>query len=367
MSSGDAADERAPQVALDPQAAALLDQLELQNAPPIETLSPREARAGLVASIGALGAAGEAVAQVEDISIPGPTGPLPVRIYTPDASGPLPLIAFFHGGGWVVGDLETHDTICRALTNRARCVVVSVDYRLAPEHPYPAAVDDAYAAVEWMATNASRLHGDATRLVVAGDSAGGNLAAVVALVAQDKGGPALAAQALIYPVTNAASLDTGSYQAFSNGYLLTRNAMDWYRGHYLPREADRRHPYASPLLADDLSRLPSTVVATAGFDVLRDEGDAYAERLRQASVSVEHIRFSSMIHGFLNRGGILDQAQPALDEIAAAVRAALTPSALLPGARYPITSRTSCHVKGVPSGNAAPTSVKGMRPSSSGL
>ncbi len=212
--------------------------------------------------------------------MPGPAGALGLRIYTPvEAGGPgaLPVLVFFHGGGWVVGNLDTHDGLCRRLANAAGCLVVSVDYRLAPEARFPAAVDDAYAATRWVAARASSFGGDGTRLAVGGDSAGGNLAAVVSLLAHERGAPPLRFQLLLYPVTDFA-FDTPSYRENGEGYLLTRANMEWYAGHYLRDGADRRHPHAAPLRAADVGGSPPTMVITAQYDPLRDEGEAYAVR-----------------------------------------------------------------------------------------
>jgi len=306
---------------VDPQAQALLDQIAAMETPEIPTLAVPEARQSL-ATLATLQGEPVAIAAVEERSLPGPLGPIPVRIYRPIQGARLPALVYFHGGGWVLGGLDTHDGICRALAQGAGCVVVSVDYRLAPEHKFPAAAEDAYAAARWVAANAATLDVDAARIAVGGDSAGGNLAAVVSLMARDRGGPGLCYQLLIYPVTDAPR-DNASYRENATGYLLTRDAMQWFWQHYARGEADRRNPYAAPLQAQDLRGLPPALVLTAEYDPLRDEGEAYAARLRDAGVSVELVRYDGMIHSFLQMTGVLDQAKRAVHRVTDALRAAL--------------------------------------------
>jgi acetyl esterase len=247
------------------------------------------------------------MARVEDVKEIG------VRVYTPPNRQDSCLV-YFHGGGWVVCDLETHDVVCRAIAQQSGAVVVAVDYRLAPEHKFPAAVEDAYAAVLWAVKNVS------SRISVGGDSAGGNLAAVMALKCRDEGGPRLASQVLIYPVTNLAAFDTASYREFAEGYNLTRSEMDWFRDCYLARPEDGHHPHASPLLAADLRGLPPALVITAECDVLRDEGEAYARRLEQAGVPVTCTRYPGMIHPFLSMPGALTQARKAIKQVSNAIQ-----------------------------------------------
>jgi acetyl esterase len=261
------------------------------------------------------------VDKVENRTIPGPDGPIPVRIYTPTGSGPHPLLVFFHGGGFVICSLDSHDGLCRALANEAACVVMSVDYRLAPEAKFPAAPEDCYAATCWAVAHAGEIGADPARVAIGGDSAGGNLTAVTALMARDRGGPALACQLLIYPVTDYA-FDTGSYTENAEGYMLTRAAMRWFWGHYLDSESDGTNPLASPLRATDLSDLPPAFVITAEFDPLRDEGEAYAARLREAGVSVELVRHDGMFHGFVSMFAILDQGKQALANASQQLRSA---------------------------------------------
>ncbi len=304
---------------LDPQAKAFLDQLAAASAPPLNALPVAEARQALRTLFSTGGP--EPVHKVEDRQIPGPAGGLPVRTYTPAGKGPLPVLVYFHGGGWVLGDLETHDSTCRTLANAAGCIVMAVDYRLAPEHKFPAAPEDCYAATKWVVLNAASFGGDPTRIAVGGDSAGGNLTAAVALMAADRGAPTLVYQLLIYPVTNYA-FDTPSYRENADGYLLTREAMQWFWGHHLANENDGQNAYASPLRARDCRRVPPALVITAEFDPLRDEGEAYAARLREAGVPVEVKRYNGMIHGFFSLGHVLEQGKKAVADAAAGLRAA---------------------------------------------
>lgn len=255
---------------------------------------------------------------VRNLSIPGPRGEIPIRVYRPDARD-VPVVVFYHGGGWTLGTLNSIDGVCRELANRADCAVVSVDYRLAPEHPFPAGVDDAVTALDWVVEHAATFGGDPTRLGVAGTSAGGNLAAVVALHAREFDGPTLSRQSLLYPITNHA-FDTDSYDENGDGPLLTRADMEWFWDHYLRSPVDGRNPFASPLLADDLSGLPPATVVTAGRDPLRDEGIAYAERLDDAGVAVEHDHYPGMTHGFLSLTGDVTTADKAMDSVAESLR-----------------------------------------------
>jgi acetyl esterase len=304
---------------LDPQAQAALDQMVSFGAPQLHTLSPEDARKAYDLLAQLPGLKPEAVARVEDRLIPGPGRQMPVRFYTPQGRAPFPVLVFFHGGGFVIGSIELYDEFCRALANGAGCIVMSVGYRLAPEHKFPAAVEDCYAATKWVGVNAKAIGGDATRIAVGGDSAGGNLAAVVALMARDKGTVPLVFQLLMYPATNLAH-DTPSTEENANGYFLTRDDMLWFRSLYLSSDAERDNPYASPLRAQDLAGLPPALVITAEYDPLRDEGEAYAARLRQAGVTTVCTRYSGMIHGFL----ILpfDQARKGRQEINVSLRSA---------------------------------------------
>lgn len=254
------------------------------------------------------------VASVMDRTIPGPAGELPIRIYTPEGPGPFPALVYFHGGGFVVGSLASGDPTCRALCHGASCVVVSVEYRLAPEHKFPAATDDCLVATRWLAAHAAELNADPARLAVAGESSGGNLAAVTALRLRDEGGPALRGQLLIYPVADYHTPPTPSYIANADGYLLTRAMMVWFWGHYLSDAGEANHPHAAPLRAPDLSGLPAALVITAEFDPLRDEGERYAERLQQAGVPTQLARYDGMIHGFLLLSELFDEGRQAMEE-----------------------------------------------------
>ena len=305
---------------LDPEVQALLEAMRAEGGPPMESLSVEEARQGARDLCRRLGGTPAPVARVEDVECSGPAGAIRVRIYRPDSGGPRPALVYFHGGGWVIGDLETHSGVCRAVAHRSGAVVLAVDYRRAPEAPFPAAVEDCFAAARWALENAGALSIDPGRVAVGGDSAEGNLAASVSLKCRDEGGPAFALQVLVYPVTNVASLDTPSYHEFAEGYFLTKSQMEWFARHYCPNPEDRRHPHASPLLAADLGRLPPALVITAECDVLRDEGESYAGRLEAAGVPVTCHRLPGVIHGFLVMQGALRQAREAIDRIAAAVR-----------------------------------------------
>jgi acetyl esterase/lipase len=315
---------------LDPKAREFVDQMAAQTAaadppmPPLDQIPPDTLRGMFNGLLLMMDSPPEPVANVEDRQIPGPGGQIPVRIYTPEGQAPFPLLVYFHGGGWVIGNLDTHDSACHALANGAGCVVVSVDYRLAPEHKAPAAAEDCYAATRWVAENAASIGGDGARIAVGGDSAGGNLAAAVALMARDRGGPPLVHQLLVYPVTNY-DLTTPSYlEAACNepGFLCTRDTMVYFWDQYLQDEAAGRNPYVSPLLAEDLSGLPPALVVTAQYDVLRDEGQAYAARLQEAGVPTTVSNYDGMLHAFFSMGNVLDQTRPVRDEAAAALRSA---------------------------------------------
>lgn len=306
---------------LDPKAREFIDQMAASGLPPFDAMPIPELRA-LITSMAAMQGEAETVAQVDNRHIAGPAGAIPVRIYTPAGNGPFPLLVFFHGGGWVFGNLDSHDGPCRALANAVPAVVISVDYRLAPEHPFPAAADDAYAATQWAADHAAALNGEARRLAVAGDSAGGNLAAVVSLMARDRGGPKLAQQVLIYPVTNA-TFDTVSYLENGNGYFLTRDMMMFFWNQYAASPVARSHAYASPLRAPNVAGVAPAFVLTAGYDPLRDEGEAYAARLRESGVAVQLRRYDDMFHGFFGMASLFPQAKEAVKEVAESLRRGL--------------------------------------------
>ncbi|MBM3140285.1 MAG: alpha/beta hydrolase [Chloroflexi bacterium] len=303
---------------LDPKAQQFLD--VLAAAPPMHTLSAPEARAMSTARRDAI-PPGPDVHRVEDRKIPG-AGEIPVRIYWPSAERGLPVLVWYHGGGWVIGDLEGADPTCRRIALQAACIVVSVDYRLAPEHPAPAAYEDAYAAAAWVAANAASLGGDPARVAVGGDSAGGNLSASVTLMARDRGGPRLVHQLLVYPVTDHA-MDTPSYRE-NGAYLLTPELMKWFWDAYAPAGVDRAHAYISPLRAPDLAGLPPAHLITAEFDPLRDEGRAYAGRLAAAGVPTSHETYAGQIHAFFTAPHFFDAGERAITDASAALRAAFT-------------------------------------------
>lgn len=304
---------------LEPETLALLDELSGLGLPLFESLPPEQARAVFNAAFQTPPESKEPVDRVEDRTVPGPGGAIPVRLYAPRADAPLPLLVFYHGGGWVLLNLDTHDGLCRKLANAVGCAVVSVDYRLAPEHPFPAAAEDAHAAARWLADHAGELGLDPARVAVAGDSAGGNLATVTALMARDRGGPALRAQALIYPVTDA-SMSHPSVKENAEGYLLTRDGMEYFWGHYLNSPEDGSNPYASPLAAPDLSGLPPALVITAEYDPLRDEGERYADRLREAGVQARLSRYAGTIHGFALLSDRLSLGRQAIAEVSQFLR-----------------------------------------------
>ncbi len=304
-------------MALDPQMKALLDQMAAANLQPFHKLAPQEARAARRAPQGEP----EPVAHVEDRTIPGPGGEIPVRIYVPKGNGPFGVLVYFHGGGWVVGNIEMTDQPCRMLTNAGRCVTISVDYRLAPEHKFPAGPEDCYAATKWAADNAAALNCDVARIAVGGTSAGATLAAAVALMARDRGGPRVAYQLLVYPATTSA-LDTPSHRQFAKDsyYILSRADMEWFWGHYLGSEADRNNPYACPAYATTLRGVAPAFVITAEYDPLRDEGEAYAARLREEGVQVVLRRYDGVTHGFFGMPAQLDKAKAAIAEAGSALR-----------------------------------------------
>jgi acetyl esterase len=304
---------------LHPDVRAVLAALEEEEGPLLETLPVADARRLAAEALKPAEGEPEPVGTIQDLRIPDPAGEIPVRVYTPEGTGPFPGLIYFHGGGWVLCDLDTHSVVCRAITRRALAVVVAVDYRLAPEHKFPAAVEDAVATTRWVSENAARLNIDPGRIAVGGDSAGGNLAAVVALKT-----PCVALQILVYPVTDLSSFDTTSYREFAGGYHLTMSEMEWFRREYLANPGQALDPDASPLLAPDLSGAPPALVITAECDVLRDEGEAYAERLRQVGVPVTLTRYPGMIHPFFSMPGAIRDALKAFDEVAAAIRG--TPS-----------------------------------------
>src|SRR5438094_475196 len=307
---------------LHPQIVSALEAMQKLALRPIEAMSPAEARAQMEATSQSRKAEPLPVARIEERTIPGPAGPIRVRLYWPNAGGPFPAIAYYHGGGHVIGSLDTHDLIARNLCAGAAALVLSVDYRMGPEHRFPAAVEDSFAALEWLHGNAAGLQADPNRLGVHGGRAGANLAAVVALMARDAGGPQLRLQSLVYPVADY-TLSSASYDTFAEGYgLLTRAAMVWFQGHYLRSPADAEDWRASPIKAARLAGVAPAIVVTAECDVLHDDGERYAEALRGAGVAVEYREYPGMIHGFFGMVPIIDDAMVAQRAVAAAFRQA---------------------------------------------
>lgn len=312
---------------LDSAAQAVIDQYAKFNAPPIETLSPENARSNptLKNAVEEM-AAGSAMVRTMNVAmpalpepvglithqlIPSTNGAILARVFTPKGDGPFPVVVYFHGGGWVIANLDVYEPSCRALCNAAEAIIVSVAYRLAPEHKYSAAAEDAHAAVQWVMENAGRLGGDPRRVAVAGESAGGNLATVACLKARDEGGRMPVAQLLVYPVTNA-SMNTPSYQEQANAKPLNAAMMPWFWKHYLENESQGREAYASPMQAESLAGLPPAIIITAENDPLRDEGEAYARRLAGEGVSVNSQRFDGVMHEFFGLAGAVSKAAEAV-------------------------------------------------------
>jgi len=312
-----------------PQARAMLDAIAMTGGVEPCDANLAEVRAGWAMLVAAGAGEPQPVAEVTDLEIPGPAGPIPLRTYRPanetGSAGAdddlLPVVAFFHGGGWTIGSVADYDPIARQLANATGALVVSVEYRLAPEQPHPAALDDCWAATTWLAEHAGELGGDGTRLVVAGDSAGGNLAAVIAQRATRMGGPDLALQVLVYPVVDC-DFDTPSYRANGSGYLLDLPEMAWFFDCYTRGGSAASDPTICALRADDLRGVAPALVITAEYDPLRDEGEAYAAALRAAGVDVVQTRYDGMIHGFFGLGALLDAGADAMAEVGRAVRSA---------------------------------------------
>jgi len=299
---------------LHPEIEALLNELEDLNTPDFADLSVERSRKLHDELLAADKSDRDPIARVRDLEIPGPNGPVPIRVYEPETEGPRPMFVYYHGGGWVFKTAGDHDNVCRAIANAGNCTVVSVAYRVAPEHPFPEPFEDCYAATEWVASHPNILNGDPDRLVVGGDSAGGNLAAAVSLRARDVDGPDITHQVLIYPVLDH-DFTTDSYEKNAEGYLLTRAGMEWFWNHYLETPLDGKNPYASPLQAQDVSGLPAATIIVGEFDPLRDEDAAYADRLSEAGVPVDFRLHDDMIHGFVPLL-IEPELAPARDEIA---------------------------------------------------
>lgn len=312
-----------PHGSLHPQAERLLDRIAAAQAAPLASQTPEEARQDVHAP-SETGAPDPRVGMVK-MNAPGKGGEIPLRVYTPVALAGeknIPILVFFHGGGFVVGTMDEFDPFCTFLASGASCIVVSVEYRLAPEHKYPAAVDDAVAAVTWIGEHAREIHGDATRIAVIGDSAGGNLAAVVSLISREHGGPAIVYQVLLCPWVDSSSFETDSFGYFGDGLWLSKAAMCWFRDHYLSSRDEAMQEHVSPLLAKDVAGLPPALVITAEYDVLRDQGEAYARRLQDAGVPVVCTRYPGMLHDFIVYPGLFDAAKAAIAEINAALAGA---------------------------------------------
>jgi len=308
---------------LDPQAKQVLDMAIEANIAPLDAMSAAAAKASYEQRAQKLCLKNIPVGATRDLSVPGPNGDIPVRIYTPASHAQnIPVVVFYHGGGWVVGSLDSHDALCRQISNQGNFLVVSVDYRMGPEAPFPAAPTDCFAAYQWVLANIEDHGGNRKQIAVAGDSAGGNLSAVVCLMARDEAVQPPCFQWLIYPATNM-TMNTPSHSQFAEGYFLTSNLMDWFQSHYLPSAADKNDWRASPLLAKSLAGLPPALIQTAGFDPLKSEGVAYADRLTEQSGHVIHTDYSGMIHGFINLGDAIDTAKIAIDEGVDAIKAAL--------------------------------------------
>jgi acetyl esterase len=307
---------------LHPQIQRVLHVMAEANLKPIEAMTPAEARAQMEATAQSRKAEPLPVARVEERVIPGPAGDIRLRLYWPNAAVPHPAIVYYHGGGHVIGSLDTHDLVARNLCAGTEVLVVSVDYRMGPEHKFPAAVEDSFAALKWVHAHANELGADPDRIGVHGDSAGANLAAVVALMARDAGGPRLRLQSLVYPVADY-SLAGASYERFAEGYgVLTREAMVWFRNHYLRTPKDAEDWRASPIKAASLAGVAPAIVVTAECDVLHDDGEGYAEALRRAGVPVEYKEYSGMIHAFFGMVPVVDDAMNAQRTVWAAFKRA---------------------------------------------
>ena len=308
---------------LDPQAETIIGLVKQAGLPEFWQLTPDQAREQFASRVQKMEAR-ESIHRSRDQRIPGPASDIPVRIYWPreaNADELFPVLLWFHGGGFVIGDLNTHDSACRLLANQADCMVVAVHYRLAPEFKFPAAVEDSHAALRWLALHGREIGADPDRIAVGGDSAGANLATVMTILARDEGYPKLAFQLLIYPCT-APEPEMPSHHKFAEGYLLTRNNIVWFYKHYLRTQRDIKDFRFAPLVAEDLSNLPPALLLVAGYDPLRDEGVAYAQRLIEAGNRVTLVNYEGMIHGFILAGGVLDAAKRAIAKSAAALREA---------------------------------------------
>jgi acetyl esterase len=308
---------------LDPRVAAFLQ--EQAATEPGPELSLAEQRRQVEQEMQRQAGEPAKVAAINDRAIPGPAGDIPIRIYTPEGAGPFPALIYFHSGGWVFGSIAASDPLCRALAKQTPCLVVSVGYRLAPEHRFPAAPEDCYAATQWVVEHAREINADPQRIAVGGDSAGGNLTAAVTLMARDRQGPALCFQVIIYGETDYYDPGTPSYSTYATGYSLTREDMIWYWGQYLARKEDHTHPYATPLRAANLSNLPPALIITAEYDPVRDEAERYAQRLREEGGTARLSRYAGMIHGFFRMFTLFEQSKQALQEVTDALATAFAP------------------------------------------
>lgn len=307
---------------LDPQAKMVLDLINSMGSQSLSEIPVEQSREQFK-MLASFGGSCDPLFETEDVQIPGPAGNIRARIYRPSGEKGLPAIVYFHGGGWVIGAIETHDGFCRSLANKAECIVISVDYRLAPENKFPAAPEDCYAATRWVQQNAEELGIDRSRIAVGGDSAGGNLAAVVSLMLRDKDEPIPVFQLLIYPATDYYDPPKPSLKENGEGYLLTFEDMVWFLDQYLPSKDEAKNPLVSPLRAESLAGLPSALIITAEYDPLRDDGEMYAARLREFGVQAEARRYDGMIHGFVSLAAMIDKGRTALNETAESLKTAL--------------------------------------------
>ena len=307
---------------LDPQTKAIVDRANSSDAPSIMDSTPEQARKMMDAVLHMYGWEGPEMGSVEDIQVPGPAGDITCRVFKPKGvKQHAPILVYFHGSGWVIGGLDSHENEARHYADGADCIVVVPDYRLAPENKFPAAAEDCYAVLSWVANNADQLGGDPDNIAIAGDSAGGNLTAAVSQMALRRDGPALVYQVLVYPVCDTHH-HWDSYQRNSEGYYLTTAAMAWFREQYLSSEEDMEDYRASPVLGDQLASLPPALVMTAGFDPLCDEAEAYAKRMREAGVEVDYICYENQIHGFVSFAGVIDDGKEFIARASKALRAA---------------------------------------------
>lgn len=306
-------------MSLDPVAQKIVDTANASTLPPVYAISVEEARARMRAGF-VTNDTPEPVGSVVDTHVSCLWGDMDVRIYTPTGEGTFPVFVFFHGGGWVLNSIETHDALCRHMTNLTNCIIISVEYRLAPEYKYPAAIDDAYAAVEWAINNAATFNGDPKKIIVGGDSSGATQAAVVCMMARDRGTLDIGYQVLVYPPTDYYSPGTQSYIDNGTGFPIGKDFMVWVWDHYLPADVNLDDPYVCPLRSKDFSNLPPAIVLTGEYDPLRDESEAYAHKLQGAGVDVELKRYDGMLHGYIMQFRIMTQGQDAIERIAAGIK-----------------------------------------------